>query len=317
MCRVSDVRQSRRPAGFTLIELLVVLTLIILVAALGVAFVPKASERQSTSRAADRLQGWLLVAKQWAKRDSVPTGIRLVPDANGYVRDMQYVQKPGDFGGGAIWTPGMTPPFMTIQASGVDFTGGITDPNLYYLYPVQPGDYLEVQGGGPIQLIDPAPPLSVTATTLRILPGLPLQVPAPSSGISQYRIIRGPRVLQGEPTLSLPQGVAIDTFKNGIYGNALPGPAPSMSNPAGGPYDILFEPSGNIAGGFDKFILWVRDTNLDDTAPGDQTLVTIYCRTGLIAAHPVDPTPDPNPMPPTHVYLDPYAFTRDGRSSGL
>src|SRR5438874_732372 len=91
-----------RRSGLTLVELLVVLALMLLLAALGVAFVPKAAERAKSSRGADQLQGWLLIAKQWAKKDGVPTGIRMISDGNLYARDLQYIQTPDDFYQGRI-----------------------------------------------------------------------------------------------------------------------------------------------------------------------------------------------------------------------
>jgi hypothetical protein len=71
----------------------------------------------------------------------------------------------------------------------------------------------------------------------------------------------------------------------------------------------MFSPSGTVIGqgaASDKIIMWVRDVVLGNDS-ADQTLVTVYTRTGLIAAHPVDITPG----------ADPYHFTYDGLSSGL
>src|SRR5947209_17332750 len=95
-----------RRRGFTLVEMLVVLALMLVLAALAVAFVPRMNERAKTPRGASQLQMWLLVARQWAKRDHVPTGIRLqagriyptpaTPNVN-YVSDIQYIQQPGKY----------------------------------------------------------------------------------------------------------------------------------------------------------------------------------------------------------------------------
>jgi hypothetical protein len=57
-------------------------------------------------------------------------------------------------------------------------------------------------------------------------------------------------------------------------------------------------------------ILWVRDTSLDKPTDGEPVLITVYSRTGLIAAHPINL--DTSIGDGTF-----YAFTRDGRSSGL
>src|SRR5437588_10342280 len=72
-----DLRIVGRRRGFTLVEMLVVLALMLVLAALAVAFVPRMNERAKTPRGASQLQMWLLIARQWAKRDNIPTGIRL------------------------------------------------------------------------------------------------------------------------------------------------------------------------------------------------------------------------------------------------
>jgi type II secretory pathway pseudopilin PulG len=290
--------------AFTLVELLVVLAIMISLAALAVAFVPNVAEAERAARGADRLQGWLLIARQQAKHDGVPTGLRLNPGTlypntaapnSFYVTELQYIQKPGDF-----WLPNtfLSPvagsgglQLTASPASLIDFTGGLGAQQL--LWPVQPGDYLELQGGGPVHQIASVGPQNlalVSATTL-------------SAATAQYRVIRSPRILNGENTLSLPQNVAIDLSTNVQYKSGLPG----LGSPLTQPIDILFSPSGTIVGtAYSKLIFWVRDVTQDANNPGGQTLVTVYCRTGFIAAQPVDTSSG-----------NPYSFTQDGRSSGM
>jgi len=311
-------------SAFTLIELLVVMSIMILLAALAVAFIPNVAEAERTARGADRLQGWLLIARQQAKRDGVPTGIRLNPGTlypntgspnPQYITDLQYIQKPGDFyqpGSSLTFTPGTT----AVTAMGVDFTGNYTlwngNPGAWPmdLWPVQRGDYLELQGGGAIHQISVAPtPTGPTTGTLTLASAIPI-LSSNTNPITtyEYRVIRSPRILNGESTLQLPQNVAIDTSTNTNYGNPLP------VGPSAGTYDIVFSPTGAVVGtANDKIILWVRDVTLDSNSPGEQTLVTVYCRTGFIAAQPVDTSAG---TPPNN-YTHPYSFTQDGRSSGM
>src|SRR2546427_7500521 len=101
-----DLHIVDRRRGFTLVELLVVLALMLVLAALAVAFVPRMNERAKTPRGVSQLQMWLLVARQWAKRDNIPTGIRLqagrlypnpaVPNSS-FVSDLQYIQQPAPY----------------------------------------------------------------------------------------------------------------------------------------------------------------------------------------------------------------------------
>src|SRR6185369_3311870 len=98
-----------------------------------------------------------------------------------------------------------------------------------------------------------------------------------------------PQLIQGERDIALPNNVGITIAKCSMDGKqptGLPGAGPD--------FDIIFNPSGGLAAnawGTDKVILYVRDTALpDDPTKGSPSLICIYVRTGLIAAHPVDPT---------------------------
>ena len=55
MCRRRHSSSGLRRA-FTLVEMLVVLSLILVLAALGIAFIPRVTERQKTGRAAEQSQ---------------------------------------------------------------------------------------------------------------------------------------------------------------------------------------------------------------------------------------------------------------------
>jgi hypothetical protein len=140
----------------------------------------------------------------------------------------------------------------------------------------------------------------------------------PISNTAGWVVIRGPRVREGTAPLALPDNVALDLTTNATYG-ASPQPTSGQN------LDIMFSPSGSVIslGMTDKVQLWLRDTSLDPTASpldptatylGDQILITIYARSGDITAQPIDPTLGTT-LPQR--YANPYAFTQDGRGSGL
>ncbi len=301
MCTPSS-QAGRRP-GFTLVEMLVVIGLILVLATLTVAIAPRFQERQKLAKASDQLQGWLLIAKMRAKNDRTPTGVRIyLTGTPPRATELAYLQQPDDFRVGRL---SVSNPGNVADITAGDLTGGAADPALW---PVQPGDYLEIKGGGlPHQLVrisNTPPRLEVFASNV---PPFPYQV----TPTEDYRIIREPRLLQGEAPLQLAQDIVID------FAPILLGPSgPSQPRSVGFPpsnkpyYDLLFSPSGGVirpvAGG-DKIMLWLRDITQDATSPGEQILVTIHLRTGLIAAHPV------NTSPP----YDWYRFANDPRSSGL
>jgi prepilin-type N-terminal cleavage/methylation domain-containing protein len=314
-------------AAFTLVELLVVMFLLALLAGLTFLLVPNINDQSRAPRGAVMLQQWLQIAKNNAMRDRTNWGVRLTvititdptnPNATLTVAtDAQYIQQPGDF----VVVPGVADPFniggtlpfrrvLTLAtdptlktvvlegAAGADFSGGFTDRTLW---PVQTGDYLEVNGGLPRYIA------SVTnATTLTLASPLPAAIPAGNPTMN-YRIIRSPRV-QGEDQLQMPGDVIIDLGTNTTYNNPLPWNTVTdpVTNTTTSTLDILFSPSGAVIGrgtSGDSIYLWVRDSLLP-LFQGDNTLVAVQVRTGSVFAFPVDNTPGG----------DPYSIAKTGRA---
>jgi prepilin-type N-terminal cleavage/methylation domain-containing protein len=316
--------------GFTLVELLVVMSLMLILATIAVLFVPRALEQEKASAGARMLVGWLQTARANALRDQAPRGVRLLPYTDqigtlqGFqVRQLQYVQQPPDF----VVQPGLypnlpsrrlqvlvpprspptallepPPPGFAMPVPG--FTGGFIDPKDY---PVQPGDYVEVCGGGLLYRIAALPPITNdTLTLVQHQPPLPPVAPM-SSFTGDYRIIRAPRV-SGEDPLEMPVDVGIDLSPKG-QGYDLPAPLTGSPAVTGGPpwFDVLFAPSGAVVGdgaAFDKIVFWVRDLTQANATDNEPQLVCVYTRSGAIAVHPVDVSGG-----------NFYTFTADGRSS--
>jgi hypothetical protein len=220
-----------------------------------------------------------------------------------------------------------------------DFTGGYhfrgaanaLRPYRPELWPVQPGDAIEVRGGGPMKQI-------VAVTTSRppnqilnsgefdgdiIVVESPF--PIPIAETRDYRIVRAPRVLQSEPAIKLPGDVVIDLNTNFAY-TGFPFAGPLPIDPATGNIDILFAPGGGlISRGIrsDRVNLWVRDGSQDTIDPKsgnatqfEQALVVAYRGTGFIAAFPVDTTLNQVGSPPYTRYANPYQFVQSGAHSG-
>jgi prepilin-type N-terminal cleavage/methylation domain-containing protein len=292
--------------GFTLVEMLVVMVVIIILTTLVLALAPRFAENQKVAKGADNLQAWLLIAKSRARRDQIPTGVRLTTDTTTFpghtvVRDLQYIQQPDDYNGGQITVaPARGGGAVATGSNGADFFGGYpTDPALW---PVQPFDFLEVKGGGLVHRITA---VQQTSLQLETAPPYPIQQPT-----VDYRIIRTPRVLTGENPLQMAQDIGIDLSPNPRIPRAtLSRGVGQKSKGVQNFADILFAPGGGLiergAPG-DSVILWVHNLTLDDPYQGEPVLITIYSKTGFIAAHPVAISGP-----------DPYAFTTDGRSSGL
>ena len=91
-----------------------------------------------------------------------------------------------------------------------------------------------------------------------------------------------------------------------------------------GRYAILFSPSGSLVGDTartGKIILWVLDSTKDPANTKEQTLITIFARSGLIGAYPVNNDGDTlmGPPDPTTGVASPKwdSYTRDPRPAGL
>jgi type II secretory pathway pseudopilin PulG len=167
-----------------------------------------------------------------------------------------------------------------------------------------------------------------------------LDQPLPSTPFTtqSHQFVRKARPVVGEPVLQLPKDIAIDIDFDVV--NQPPTWSrmfPPLANTGGtGPFDILFSPAGQVIGYEgnlgSRICLWVRDVSLNTTGPyvnndanrtdptqlppGDNTLITVYTRTGHVTAHPIDPSgllPNSSSNPYS---WDPFRFTQDGLSSG-
>jgi prepilin-type N-terminal cleavage/methylation domain-containing protein len=307
---------ARKTAGFppkreafTLVEMLIALAILLVLSTLLIGFGGRMMESRRSNAGADLVQKWLLIAKQRALRDQTPTGIRLVGDtaAGTQVTQLIYVQQPPDLhlgfpisilnAAGSSNPPG---PYDHVHLIGSSPPNDFFGPFAAAYHNVMPGDFLQQPAGAgqlhSVQTVPKSFTLTILSAGANTAAGLP--------GTTDYVFVRGPRPLQGEDPLQLPQDVAIDTVTNVTYGNTRP------INPFSGNTEIIFGPDGRVIGqgtSTGKIILWVRDVT---QANAEQSLIVIYTRTGFIASHPV------NTLPGTPPYTDPYSFTRDGRTSG-
>jgi type II secretory pathway pseudopilin PulG len=310
----------------TLVELLVVIAVLAFLMSLTALYFPRYQDKELTARGADKLQGWLLIARQQARRDGLPTGIRLyadvTPGINGnqpHVRRMVYIQQPDDIAQGLYRGPQAGNNFVA-TFSGVDFNNlGIPATDLQ-------GAYLEVFGGGVLRRIQGV--ASATSLTLEASTTALENVSASPNAITEdttthpnqrtnYRLILPPRPIPGEQELTMPDNIGIDLNNNNPANPSTVGTNRPMSRNvpqrAGGFYEILFAPSGAVIGQGTSnglILLWVRDVTKDNTSnllSGNATLITIQPRTGFISAHPAAPASTG----------DPYTFTKDTRSSGM
>jgi prepilin-type N-terminal cleavage/methylation domain-containing protein len=306
MVMYTTIKIANRRDAFTLIEMLVVIAIIITLAALAAAFAPRIDDNQKLTRAVDNLEQWLLTAKMRAKRDRLATGLRFVQapgDAPGTYSQFQYIQQPEPLSG-SFTSGGSLGPYLvsagggTVTFGNVDFTlGGVPYPNQWL---VQPGDYLEINGGGVFLINGVTSPTTLTLnTTSGYASSLNITTPT-----TNFRILRQPRILIGEEPLTLPNNYAAN-FGN-IPGTTSPGcnvlPGPS------GNYEILFSPTGAVIGtNAGTPILWISvwDTTMETLDPNRVGIVGIQARSGFIGAYGVS------------LSGNPFLFVQTARESGL
>ncbi len=325
------VRHRPRRAGLTLVELVVVIGIIVILLAIGAAFLPGLQGNQKVQNGVDRVAQWLLIAKGRAKHDGLPTGLRFVVDPNNPTMFSQfvYVQQPdylfGDPGASNVVSaftdpspPAGTPSPQVLFTGNPDFIGPDSTNPL-----VQAGDYLELSGGGTLYAITgvttsvySANKQSYVALNLSSsFTGPTLNTNTASFGTTTWRIIRQPRRLAGEDFLTLPQDIVVDL-------STMPPSQPPQVPPqvytwsqnvpqrtVGGTtyYEILFSPTGDVIGqtaNSGKVLLWVRDTTVPSPSQGDNptmqgnpTLVAVQVRGGFLGTYPVLPNTDATQYP--------------------
>lgn len=274
---------SRR--AFTLIELLVVMGIVVTLATMAVVFLPRMNDNIKVSSAADQIQGVLVIAKQRAKRDQMPTGVRIVFNG-GVATQLQYIQQPDEINQGTYTNGSISAPWVATFSlpQGMDFT-----------QMVSAGDYLLVKDAAsiPRQIASGG----VSASTLTLVSTTTTPLPLTVATGTPYSILRAPQILSGEAPNVLPTDVVIDQSLN----------LPALS---GDPYtyEIIFAPTGGVmnaaaTSSTNLICLYVRDVNAAATAA--PALIAIQGRSGLVGAHPVA------------AGADPYLYAKDPRSSGM
>jgi len=279
-------------SGFTLIELLVVIAIIMALAAITLLFFPKRQVRLAAD-GADKLQTYIAQARSRALRDQAPRGVRLLPDSNGKLTQIVLVEVPDPIvpPTGTTMTVGV--PVAAFSTANFTFPAGTDLGSLG----IQTGDFLEIMyGSGSIHRIS-----GFSGTT-----GVTLVSKVPAAEITQlkltdnFRFIRQARPLMGEPSLNMPDTVFVmgDSSSDTVAGSRN---LPPANNGISGSVEIIFSPSGQVINSSSgRIVLWVTD----DNGVSKPTLLTVYTRTGAVAAHPAGPA------------ADLFAYTKDGRSSG-
>jgi prepilin-type N-terminal cleavage/methylation domain-containing protein len=334
-----QLRSLTLPArhGFTLVELLVAVAIMLVL--IGLALLVANSGiigNARTSSGSDRISGWLMQAREKAKRDDAPRGIRFIVGPDNFIREAQLIEVPEPYTmpAGNFAMVEHVRPAMGAQTKRVFVVG----PNAAEVaVNVSAGDTLSLPSVGTIHRVTaigsvfnltlgalpPQTAVEITFAQPLLLPDLGAAAltatpaaPTPTYSTTTFGFLRQARPTFGEPPYQLPESVAIDTVNCQIQ-------------PVNGNYDIVFSPTGEVqnTGGLGRIILWTRNPEAfagnptaangggdrpSYEAAGEMRLIVVYTKTGAVAVQPVALPAGPGPA--AH---DPYSTTRDGIASGL
>lgn len=298
---------NKKTSGFTLVELLVVMTIMVVFASLTAAFYPSLKADNAISRVSTMVQSNFVAARQRAKRDRVPTGIRMQLDADGRCTQLLLVQKPEELNVNTLGD-------ITAAAGGVlTFAEPLTQTgfeDLIFPYDCvvnnSSGESLAVKG---INLSNSKQAFYETNFSIPSFNKLPF---------SDYRVIRMPRTIPGENKVDIPDEYEISLSK---YGSILVGKEsfprsnlPISTTLGGGVFDIIFDPTGTLSspGLSGDAVLWLHKFTNDPTDFSNDALICIRKINGKIGSFPVDRLNASNPADSS-----PFGFAKDPRNEGL
>jgi hypothetical protein len=202
-------------------------------------------------RGLDQVSGTLLIARQQARRDGLPTGVWMVVNSTtvnnvtyNFVSQMYYIQQPDDFAVGVYlgFDPGDLPTpagiglaelpripinyrtttmqqyVAVLQAPiGINLTNNGQIGNGGAAFPVQQGDFLEIYGGG----------------VLRRIVGIRRRPGAQPPGLRQYQLALDPE-FQGTTPKAIPLAASLPPPNNLGAGRPAVVPSGLIANNSGG-----------------------------------------------------------------------------------
>lgn len=309
-------QSAQRRTAATLVELLVVMSIIAALGAIALMMMPGITNSDATLKGAAEVQSALKISQAMAGSARLPRGVRLLVQPNSTIcTEMQYLEAPpvmvpnpqvlvapvGDT------TYSLTQPRVELSYEFYNGTEKSIDPNQpnvvppagaikqrhCYIYNLNADQASQVTPGATLVLPTLGAwtriisSLTNNEVTLEVYPdallGAASQAGSPPAAppTALYRTyhfgIYGPPVpLLGEPTVQLPQNIAIDMQVSAVPQRGTPGLS----------YDILFAPSGQMittygtstSTGFtgnSAVYLWVRDVSkVADMRPTDFTTWT-------------------------------------------
>ena len=306
---------ARTRTAMTLVELLVVMAIIVIFTAMTAAFYPANQADRELSRFSNTVQSALLSARNRAKAERLPTGIRFYADPNSLnkVGSVVLIQKPAPLDAYAVGGGGNPPVAgsLTVTLSGVN-VANIAFPNNY---PVQNvlnyGDFIVLDSGDVAKIDGMTNPTTVYSASGSYSSGF-------SSALTdlptKFKVYRGAIELSGDTPFELSNIIEIQIPNTPRY--PLPNsftqasyypPQPVSPTPVNPPlyFEIIFNPDGSLNNSSSEVYLHLHNF---EAVAGDYSrdaILAVRKMSGSIGVYEVGPTGAP------------YQFAVDPRNKGI
>ena len=295
---------TRKRTAMTLVELLVVMAIIVIFTAITAAFYPANQADRELSRFSNTVQSALLSARNRAKAERLPPGIRFYADSNGKVGSVVLIQKPAPLDAYAVGVapnPGSlsaniverTPPLM----SGI-FDAFITFPNNYPIQNVlNYGDFIVLDSGDVAKVDSLVNPNSVKSLSGSYSSGFSSAITALPT---KFKVYRSPVELSGDTPFELSNTIEISLGSG------------SFSSPV---VEIIFNPDGSLNNFPSDVYLHLHNF---EAVAGDYSrdaILAVRKMSGSIGVYEVGPVDPANLNDITK--HNPTLFAKDPRNKGI
>jgi len=298
--------------AMTLVELLVVMAIIVIFTAITAAFYPANQADRELSRFSSTVQSALLSARNRAKAERLPTGIRFYDsDSNGKVDSVVLIQKPAPLDAYAVGGGGNPPTAGSLTVTMLGNDANIAFSNSY---PVQgnikTNDFI-VLDSGDVAKVDLVNPNSVNSLSGSYSSGFSSALTALPT---KFKVYRGAIELSGDTPFELSNTIEIQIPNTPRY--PLPNsftqasyypPQPVSPTPVNPPlyFEIIFNPDGSLNNSTSEVYLHLHNLESLDGDYSRDAILAVRKMSGSIGVYEVGPTGAP------------YQFAFDPRNKGI
>ncbi|MEY4612126.1 MAG: hypothetical protein RL179_99 [Planctomycetota bacterium] len=244
--------------AMTLVELLVVIAIIVMFTAITAAFYPANQADRELSRFSNSVQSALLSARNRAKAERLPTGIRFYDsNSDGKVDSVVLIQKPAPLDGLIVGNVTVNP--MTFVLGFPAAYQGV----------INPGDFMVLESGDVATISTPLPNATVINGSSGFFQNL-------SVFGTKYKVFRAAVELSGDPPFEL--STIIEILGTGSFSTAS---------------DIIFNPDGSLNNSTTDVYLHLHNFESLAGNYSRDAILAVRKMTGSIGVYEVGPAGNP------------------------